>query len=82
MQNRMLATATARQGVAVAKFYPDISLTEFIGWFITNAGNFLNVSSKSWAMDSNVLWPILSYGGLSANLHAAATDAKQQAVMT
>jgi multidrug efflux system outer membrane protein len=31
-------------------------------------------------MGGNVLWPILSYGTLSANLHAA--DAKQQAAMT
>ena len=31
-------------------------------------------------MGGNVLWPILSYGGLSANLHAA--DARQQAAMT
>ncbi len=77
---RMLAAATAQQGVAVAKFYPDISLTGFIGLFNTNAGNFLNVSSKSWTMGGNVLWPILSYGTLSANLHAA--DAKQQAAMT
>ncbi len=77
---RMLAAATAQQGVATAKFYPDISLTGFIGLFNTNAGNFLNVSSKSWTMGGNVLWPILSYGSLSANLHAA--DAKQQAAMT
>jgi len=77
---RMLGVATAQQGVATAKFYPDISLTGFIGLFNTNVGNFLNVSSKSWTMGGNVLWPILSYGTLSANLHAA--DAKQQAAMT
>ena len=77
---RLLAAATSQQGVAMAKFYPDISLTGFIGLFNTNAANFLNVSSKSWSMGGNVLWPILSYGGLSANLHAA--DARQQAAMT
>ena len=76
---RMLAAATAQQGVAVAKFFPDISLTGFIGLFNTNAGNFLNVSSKSWSMGGNVLWPILSYGSLSANLNVA--DAKQQEAM-
>jgi len=77
---RLLAAATSQQGVAMAKFYPDISLTGFIGLFNTNAANFLNVSSKSWSMGGNVLWPILSYGGLSANLHAA--DARQQAAMS
>ena len=73
---RKLASATAQQGVAVAKFFPDISLIGFIGLFNTNAENFLSVSSKSWSMGANVLWPILSFGSLSANLDAA--DAKQQ----
>lgn len=73
---RKLAAATAQQGVAVAKFFPDVSLSGFIGLFNTNAGNFLNLSSKSWSMGASVLWPILSYGSLSANLDAA--DARQQ----
>ena len=73
---RKLASATAQQGVAVAKFFPDISLVGFIGLFNTNAANLLNVSSKSWSMGASVLWPILSYGSLSANLDVA--DAKQQ----
>ncbi|MGD0960489.1 MAG: efflux transporter outer membrane subunit [Methylomonas sp.] len=77
---RKLASATAQQGVAVAKFFPDISLTGFIGLFNTNAGNLLSVGSKSWNMGGNVLWPILSYGSLSANLHAA--DAKQQQALS
>jgi multidrug efflux system outer membrane protein len=77
---RKLASATAQQGVAVAKFFPDVSLTGFIGLFNTNAGNFLSVSSKSWTMGGNVLWPILSYGSLSANLDGA--NAKQQEAMT
>jgi outer membrane protein TolC len=77
---RKLAAATAQQGVAVSKFFPDISLTGFIGLFNTNAGNLLSVSSKSWTMGANVLWPILSYGALSANLDAA--DAKQREALT
>ncbi|WP_347986193.1 efflux transporter outer membrane subunit [Methylomonas sp. AM2-LC] len=77
---RKLAAATAQQGVAVAKFFPDVSLVGFIGLFNTNAGNLLQVSSKSWNMGGNVLWPILSYGTLSANLHAA--DARQQEALT
>ncbi|MDD4915454.1 MAG: efflux transporter outer membrane subunit [Methylococcales bacterium] len=77
---RKLASATEQQGVAVAKFFPDISLTGFIGLFNTNAGNLLSVGSKSWNMGGNVLWPILSFGSLSANLHAA--DAKQQQALS
>ena len=77
---RKLASATAQQGAAFAKFFPDISLNGFIGLFNTNAGNFLNVSSKSWSMGGNILWPILSYGSLSANIDAA--DARLQQAMT
>jgi outer membrane protein, multidrug efflux system len=73
---RRLAAATAQQGAALAKFFPDISLTGFIGLFNTNAANFINAGSKSWSMGANLLWPILSYGTLAANLDAA--DAKQQ----
>ena len=76
---RKLASATAQQGALLAKFFPDVSLTGFIGLFNTNAGNFLNVSSKSWSMGGNIFWPILSYGSLSANLDAA--NAKQQEAM-
>jgi outer membrane protein TolC len=77
---RKLAAATAQQGSALAKFFPDISLTGFIGLFNTNAANFINAGSKSWSMGANVLWPILSYGTLAANLDAA--DAKQQEALS
>jgi len=77
---RKLASATAQEGVATAKFFPDISLVGFIGLFNTNAGNLLNVSSKSWSMGANVLWPILSFGSLSANLSGA--EARQQEALT
>ncbi len=77
---RKLASATAQEGVATAKFFPDVSLVGFIGLFNTNAGNLLNVSSKSWSMGANVLWPILSFGSLSANLSGA--EARQQEALT
>nr|MDP9128431.1 TolC family protein [Pseudomonadota bacterium] len=76
---RKLAAATAQQGVAVAKFFPDLSLTGFFGLLNTNAGQLLTTASKSWAAGGQVLWPILSYGALSANLDAA--NAQQQEAM-
>ncbi len=79
MAERKLAAATAQQGVAVAKFFPDISLSGFIGLLNTNAGNLFAASSESWMMGSSVIWPILSYGTLSANLDAA--NAEQQEAM-
>jgi outer membrane protein TolC len=73
---RKLASATAEQGVAAAQFFPDVSLTGFLGLLNADAGNLLRTDSKSWDIGGGVLWPILNYGKLSANLHAS--NARQQ----
>jgi NodT family efflux transporter outer membrane factor (OMF) lipoprotein len=73
---RKLASATAQQGVAAAKFFPDISLSGFVGLLNVDAGHLLEAGSKSWELGGNILSPILNYGRLSANLEAA--DARQQ----
>lgn len=73
---RKLAAATAQQGVALARFFPDISLTGFFGALNTTTDKLITGSSQSWSAGGNVIWPILSYGTLSANLDAA--DAGQQ----
>jgi NodT family efflux transporter outer membrane factor (OMF) lipoprotein len=79
MAERKLASATAQQGVATAQFYPDISLSGFVGLLNTNAANLATNASKSWMLGGSVLWPILSFGKLEANLESA--DAAQQEAM-
>ena len=76
MAERALAAATAQQGVAVAQFFPKLSLSGFFGALNTSADDLLKGDSKSWMAGGSVIWPILSYGTLSANLDAA--DAQQQ----
>jgi len=76
---RKLAAATAQQGVAVAKFFPDISLTGFFGALNTSVSNLVTPANQSWMAGGSVLWPILSYGSLSANLDKA--NAGQQEAM-
>lgn len=76
---RKLAAATAQQGVAVAKFFPDISLTGFFGALNTSTQNLVTAANQSWMAGGSILWPILSYGTLSANLDKA--DAQQQEAM-
>jgi NodT family efflux transporter outer membrane factor (OMF) lipoprotein len=76
---RQLAAATAQQGVAVAKFFPDVSVTGFLGLLNLDSGRLLQGNSKSWDVGGGVLIPILNYGTLSANLDA--TNAKQQEAM-
>jgi NodT family efflux transporter outer membrane factor (OMF) lipoprotein len=73
---RKLASATAQQGVATAQFFPDVSLIGFFGLLSPTANELLNTGSKSWDVGGNVVWPILNYGKLSANLHAS--NAREQ----
>ncbi len=77
---RRLASATAKQGVAAAQFFPDISLSAFIGFLNVDAANLLERDSKSWSAGGNILSPILNYGKLSSNMDLA--DAKQQEALT
>jgi NodT family efflux transporter outer membrane factor (OMF) lipoprotein len=73
---RKLAAATAQQDVATAQFFPDISLSGFLGLLTTNSAPLLSAASKSWSIGGNLAWPILNYNTLSANLHIA--NAQQQ----
>jgi NodT family efflux transporter outer membrane factor (OMF) lipoprotein len=73
---RQLASATAQQGVAAAQFYPDISLSGFLGLINPHISDLLTKTSTAWMMGSSVTWPILSYGSLAANQESA--DAHQK----
>ncbi|MBF0461484.1 MAG: efflux transporter outer membrane subunit [Magnetococcales bacterium] len=76
---RQLAVATAQQGVAVAQFFPNISLSGFFGALSTSTSDLTSGGNHSWLTTGGISWPILSYGSLSANLDAA--DAQQQEAM-
>lgn len=77
ISERQLAAATARQGESLAAFFPDLSLSGFLGLLNTEAGNLVQSNSRSWSGRGNVLLPIFNYGTLSAQLHSAnATQAE------
>ncbi len=76
---RQLAVATAQQGVAAARFFPNLSLKTFFGALSTSTSDLATGESKSWLVNGGVLWPILSYGSLVANQDAA--NAQQQAAL-
>ena len=76
---RRLAAATAQQGVALAQFFPDISLSGFFGVLNSSTTKLLTMTNQSWTAGGGILWPILSYNSLSANLDAA--NAQQQEAM-
>ena len=73
---QQLIAATAQQGIAVAQLFPDVSLSGFFGLLNADSGNLLRAGSKSWSAGGTVLFPILNYGRLSANIDSA--DARQQ----
>jgi NodT family efflux transporter outer membrane factor (OMF) lipoprotein len=74
---RRVAAATAQQGVATAKFYPDISLNGFFGLLSTSADTLMTGGSEAWSMGGGVLWPILNIGTLSANLDETKAEQKE-----
>lgn len=74
---RKLAAATAKQGVAVAQFFPDISLSGFLGLLNVNADSLAQGGSRSWSGRGNIALPILNYGELSANLSNAKASQRE-----
>lgn len=76
---RDLAAATARQGVAVAQYFPDISLSGFLGFLSPNLSDMVSAGNKSWMAEGNILLPILNFGKLEANENMA--NAAQEAAL-
>ena len=75
---RKLAAATAEQGVAVAAFYPDISLKGFLGFLsVTNVADLFSKSSKFYTFSATGTWNILNYSSLEANLQNAKAEQRE-----
>ncbi len=66
-----LHAATANVGVAVASFYPDISLTGSIGIRNTDASYLTNWKSLFYSAGPAISLPIFEGGQLTANLRTA-----------
>ncbi len=69
-----LHAATATVGVAVASFYPDVSLTGNLGLRATDASYLTNWASHFYAFGPSVSLPIFQGGTLSANLRMARAE--------
>jgi NodT family efflux transporter outer membrane factor (OMF) lipoprotein len=75
-----LHAATANVGVAVASFYPDISLTGNIGMRALDASYLTNWASHFYTAGPAVSLPIFSGGRLSAGLTLARAEQKEAAL--
>jgi NodT family efflux transporter outer membrane factor (OMF) lipoprotein len=75
-----LHAATANVGVAVASFYPDISLTGNIGMRALDASYLTNWASHFYSAGPAVSLPIFSGGRLTAGLTLARAEQKEAAL--
>ncbi len=69
-----LHAATAGVGVAVASFYPDISLTGTLGLRATDASYLTNWASHFYTIGPSVSLPLFQGGSLTANLRMARAE--------
>jgi len=75
---RQLAAATANIGVAIASFYPTITLTGDLGFQSLRLQNLLTPKSKTWSYMGDVYIPIFQGGKLVANLQISEAQAAEQ----
>lgn len=75
-----LHAATADVGVAVAQFYPDITLTGKIGTRAGNASDLARWSHLFYSFGPAISLPVFSGGALVANLHLANARQAQAAL--
>jgi NodT family efflux transporter outer membrane factor (OMF) lipoprotein len=68
---RLMASTNAQIGVAVAAFYPDITLTGDYGTSAVTLNHLLATSSRFWSFGSNLVQTIFDAGARSAQVEQA-----------
>ncbi len=77
---RQLAAATANIGVAVADYYPDITLTASPALVSTALSNLLSWGSRNLSVGPGLSWTLFDGGKTKANV-AIATEQQRQALL-
>lgn len=88
---RQLAAATEQIGVAVADFFPRISLTgttiaggqlfgSTYGWQSKNLNNLFDTNSLTWSVGPSIFWNIIDFGKIRANV-AVQNSLQKQALI-
>jgi NodT family efflux transporter outer membrane factor (OMF) lipoprotein len=68
---RSLAASSARIGVATAALFPDVAVTAAIGFQRQGLGTDPAVGQHIWSAGPSVLWPLLDFGTLDAQVDIA-----------
>jgi NodT family efflux transporter outer membrane factor (OMF) lipoprotein len=78
---RRLAASNARIGVAVAEYYPKVSLAGALGFDSLSAGRFLSAASFQPQATAGLRWRLFDFGRVDAEV-AQANSAHAQALLT
>ena len=65
---RQLAAASARIGVATASLFPDVAVTAAIGFQRQGLGTDPVIGQHIWSAGPSILWPLLDFGTLDAQV--------------
>jgi NodT family efflux transporter outer membrane factor (OMF) lipoprotein len=76
---RELAASSARIGVATADLFPDVAVTAAIGFQRQGLGTDPAIGQHIWSAGPAVLWPLLDFGTLDAQVDIA--DLKTRALL-
>ena len=68
---RLMQTQTALIGVAVANYYPDISLSALYGYTGNPIGSLISASNRVWSIGANAADAVFAGGLRSAEVRAA-----------
>jgi NodT family efflux transporter outer membrane factor (OMF) lipoprotein len=68
---RELAGANARIGIATADLFPSLAITAGIGVQRQGLGTMPSVSEHIWSAGPSLLWPLLDFGALDAQVQIA-----------
>jgi NodT family efflux transporter outer membrane factor (OMF) lipoprotein len=77
---RRLAASNARIGVAVAEYYPKVSLAGLLGFDSLNAGRFFSAASFEPQAMAGLRWRLFDFGRVDAEV-AQANSAHAQALL-
>lgn len=73
---RKLASATAAIGFNKADYYPDISVSGFIGFLAGDSASFSS-ADRAWSIAPSLTWSVFDFGSIKARV--AAANAQQEA---
>ena len=76
---RQLAAATARTGVAVADYFPRVSLTGSFGWRSTSLSRLGDSDAERYSIGPTISWAALDLGRVRARVQA--NDARTEAAL-